>query len=166
MVTITTKNQAKTRANKPEEAETGAEMKSDMPSTSPAPAPEPADWTQNEDGSFSGPGGAKHWGDKHPKVAVASKVEAEALIREIDPTAKISGAKVTSQRDTVDTFIVEVGNRTIISGPLARLVGQSRGLQELTSGDGNPSVAKPQEGAGDETGGRSDGNTASSVGNQ
>jgi hypothetical protein len=152
---ITTKSQLKTRAQKPSEEElatAGTSSESQSQSSSSAGG-SPETWTQKEDGSFEGSNGSKHWGDRYPKVAVGSRAEAEALIKELDPTAKVSKGVVKSQQDTLETFIVDVGGRTIVSGPLARTIAQARGLLELTSGDGNPTTAvQPQEGAGDEAG--------------
>lgn len=149
MITISTKSQEKTRVQKTE-PEAGMELETDMKAGAPSVPPEqkgPTAWTRADDGTYSGPDG-KHWGDRMPKVAVGSKIEAEQLVKEADATAKISGSKVSSDRDTVDTYIVEVNGRWIISGPLAALVATNRGLNLLTSGDGNPSIAvQPQKGA-------------------
>jgi hypothetical protein len=117
---ITTKDQVKTRATTPSEEEQKQAVK----------APK-----------------GKHWGDKQPKVFVASEREAEELIREVDSSVTISNGVVKSQTETLDTYIVDVGGRTVISGPLAGPVAQSRGLTLLTEGEGNP-----PEGEKDETG--------------
>src|SRR5262245_6837304 len=153
--TITTKSQTKTRATTPPAEEMsqssslqGETSGSGQPSQSGSPLlsqEASGTWSLEDDGSYSGPGGAKHWGERHPKVAVASRAEAEELIRQVDNTAKISGLTVRSERDTIDTYIVAVGTRVIISGPLAVPVSQARGLDLLTAGDGNPPVAKQEE---------------------
>ena len=109
-----------------------------------------SEWSVDEKGIYTGPG--KHYGDTQPKVWVSSVHEAVRLIREVDPTAKLpketdkieAPLSVPSHTDTVNTEIVEVGGKTVISGPLARVIASMRGLQLLGAGEGNPVTFAPE----------------------
>lgn len=160
MPTITTKNQTQQRAQKTVKEEglnavsgkssatssSGSELGLSQQPSSGSPGPETLDtgpevWTKKDDGTYDGPGGAKHWGDKYPKVMLSSRLAVEQALKEVDNTAQIEGAVVRSQKDTVDTYIAEVApGKWVVSGPLARMIAQAKGLTEMTSGEGNPPV--------------------------
>lgn len=145
MPAITTKS-SKARAESAEEKSSGSASSRASSAASSSPA-STTEWSVDEKGIYSGPG--KHYGDTQPKVAVGSVKEAIDLIKQVDPTAKAHGDKapvsVSSQADTVNTNIVEVNGQVIISGPLAAPVASMRGLDLLTAGQGNPSVAPAEE---------------------
>lgn len=134
MATITTQGQANTRAGGPDPVESPASSRPQ----------EPVKWTKNEeDGIFSG-GGLKHYGDRQPKVRVATYQEAEDLLRAVANDAKISKGVAKSQQDTVDTYICELApGNVVISGPLATKVAALRGLMLMSEGEGNPTVEQP-----------------------
>lgn len=172
MVTITTKNQAKNRATTPPKEEqtlasTGYTGKSEG-TGEPVPPPgheTPEDfgigegssapsgsakgaegsWTREENGQYSGPDGAKHYGDSQPKIDGYTYRDAARMIREADPSAKgipddpTGPFAVTSYMDTMPTYVSDVGgNRVVISGPLAPAIANARGVIVLTAGDANP----------------------------
>ena len=114
------------------------------------------DWTRGNDGIFSGPGGAKHYGDTQPKIIVGSVKEALGMLKEADPTVKIPDTDkapvcVSSKVETVDTHVVNVGGKIVVSGPLARKVSQIRGIDMLFAGEMNPVLDTKQPDMDEET---------------
>lgn len=131
MPAITTKSQKSRTVTPPAE-----EAKSAAASTA-TPSTEPAAQAKN------------HYGDSQPKVFIGSVREALELIKQVDVTAKPSGElppiTVTSKLDTLNTYIVDVDGKLVISGPLARAVANLRGLDLLLAGQGNPTVEMTDE---------------------
>ena len=151
---VTTKSQSKARATTPpeEEARTaksfGTASSRERSSDSSSQVSSGDGWTLGEDGIYSGFG--THYGDTQPKVFMPSVAEALKMIQMIDPTAKLPKSKnndvpmapieVPSRTDTINTWIVDVGGKTVVSGPLARLIASARGDVPLGAGEGNPVI--------------------------